>query len=833
MTDLERAVAVLESGTREEVVTFLLGLTSQQRKALGPKFRGWLTQGSSVRVPHDRQSLAVVATADGMRQARVFSTHGWGHTEEFVEDAVRVLADRAPAWLPNFVEAILDEGSWEWRVARGIVRAGLVPEPNHPAYYSGTVHGLGDEPYMADRRRLIDYLRRDPGLIGEHLLLMLSTEGVGRSLASHDHYRETTRPRVPEDVPFTAGTWRIALLTLADEGRLDRGRLLDTVLAAPLRDWAAVDLGWYVGLHDALDPTLDEIAERQSTYVRMLTVEHGPSVKAAQRALHRLMPDQRFEPEPFLAVSRATLERTDKATVTAHLGLLERLSGSRPEVNIADTVRVASEHARPDVRERAAKVLARLGEDPPAAARPSSFSPSTPEQRPVAPAVPPIGSADELAELLLGLLAEIDPLEMERAIDGLLRLADDRPSTADLLMSTAIAAEYYQDDPRIAARTLALAWLTPRKRFKDGDWDIHLGHTLLPAQCTAPETFVGAVGLRLTGVARAIRSGRHASVALPSATDCTIRLDDLNHRLRGIERATPLLEFELAIALLRVPEHHRTDVAIPASMRRSAVVSRVLDGASPSWERHLASFQRLDWEPQRQIPVFRDTRAPGGSAVEGLLARATPERTIGVETQYGEYDPRFEQTMALGASLLPHDHDVLAAHVHPYLHRDLRKDRAACATVFDAIAQARTANGSPSSSALVLGLAAKDARGRTAAQDAILDLARFGVLDGTSLGRQAALLLQDEVVVGQRISSGLAECVRASDSVVLPVLDALRAIVMVLPGRRDAGAYVELAADLVERTGRTMGLPEEFHKLAAAKSSSTLAKATRRVLKVA
>lgn len=132
----------------------------------------------------------------------------------------------------------------------------------------------------------------------------------------------------------------------------------------------------------------------------------------------------------------------------------------------------------------------------------------------------------------------------------------------------------------------------------------------------------------------------------------------------------------------------------------------------------------------------------------------------------------------------------------------------------------------------MLALAAKDARGRTAAQDAVLDLARYGVLDGRELGRQAALLLTDDIVVGRRVSGGLAEYARANDAAVLPILDALHEVVQVLSGRRDAGAFLELAADLDERTGRTIDLPAEFRELASGKSSSMLAKAARRLLKV-
>ncbi len=231
------------------------------------------------------------------------------------------------------------------------------------------------------------------------------------------------------------------------------------------------------------------------------------------------------------------------------------------------------------------------------------------------------------------------------------------------------------------------------------------------------------------------------------------------------------------------------------------------------------------------MSLFRDEQGNEGHAAAGILARSRPERTFDSEADYGAHEPRFEETLALGAALLPHDHDVLAAHAHPYLQLDLLRPRACSVPVVDAIARARARNRAPTSSALVLALAAKDARGRTAAQDAVVDLARHGVLDGKDLGRQAALLLADDLVVGRRVSSGLSECARADDAAVLPVLDALQEIGAVLPGRRDAGAFLELAANLAERTGRTIAVAPEFERLAAGTSASMLAKAARRLLR--
>lgn len=826
---LDAILSWLEDGDDPYVRSALINLSESDRKVLGPKARGWLTRGNPTRVTPKRAAMAVLATAGGWRQAMLVPVHSYGFIDAIIDDAVAILQARAPAWLPELVDALVeDEDNSCWRLARGLVRAEAVPVPDNPDYFRGTVRGLPDF-YAYNRHPLIERLDADPGLVGDHLLRMLSTEGTGRLLAFHDKFHESTHAPLPDFAPFPAATWRITFLTLAQDGRLDRGQLLDTVLAAPLRDWAVADLGWYVGLHDALEPTLDEVIARQATYARLLTVEHGPSVKTAQREILRMLRDPRFVPDPVLDASRATLGRSDKAAVVAQLRLLGTLREAYPDVEIADAVRVAADHPRPDVRAQAAKLLVRLGQAPPAIDEIAPFAVSAPEPWPARPSVEPVSSPDELAEVLLGLIEETDAIEMERAIDGLLRLADDRPTTAELLLSRAATSQYYVEDPRIAPAVLARAWLTPRKRGRESEWPIVLGQTVLPTVVAPPETFVGAIGRRLTEIAHAVRRGRHTSVALPLSADGSLDVDDLNHRLSGAARSRPVLELELAVALLRVPEADRSSVAIPRAARRSAVLARVLDDQPLVWEREVVPYKRYRWDPEGRMPLFRNRSGREGGATDGILARSTPERTCAAELSYGEYDSRFEQTLALGASMLPHEPDVLAAHAHPYLYRDLRKDRACAVPVLDALARSRAPIGAPASSALVLGLGARDARARTAAQDALVDRARHGALDGTEVGRQAVLLLRDDLVVGKRISTGLAEVARASDSAVHPVLDALQALMDVLPGRRDAAPFVELAGDLAERTGRRLRLPPELLELAAGRSTSMLAKAARRL----
>ncbi len=824
--DRDGLVALLADRTsRDDVLSGLLSLDVKERKALGPMTRGWLTQGTRVKVSEPRQALAVLATAEGHRQAALVATHVYFWDPDLVADATALLTTRAPAWLPRFVDALLDDDDTiAWRLVRSLVRAGAVARPERPEYFSGTVRALPD--YGPDRRPLVEDLAEDPGLLGDHLLRMLSTERVGRLLAQHDGHQESSDERLTGHGSFPAGTWRVALLTVTRQGRLDRGRLLDTVLAAPLRDWAAVDLSWYVGMHDALEPTVEEVVARQSTYARLLTVDHGPSVAMAQRAILRVLRDPRFQPGPVVDASRATLGRSDKTTVTAQLRLLKELGSIHPGIDIADAVRIAEDHPRPDVRRQAAKLLGRLGAAEPPARHSTSFSVPAPEPWPEPRRVEPVTSADELAEVLLGLIEDVDAIEMERAIDGLLRFADERPGLSEQLWKRIHEVERYEGDPRTAPVVLAHAWLAPRRLFRRGDWSIVLGSAGFSRRPPAPASLVGALGRRLTGIAMAIRGGPHAGLALPTGADGSLDADVLAERLGTMSRRERTLDLEVALALLRVRPSDRAQVPLGSWLRRSRLVTRVLGAGPPDWERGVV-LARNGWG---RITVFLDGSGAEGDDLDGILARCRPERTVEAEVQYGEYEPRFEQTLALGAALLPHDADVLAAHSHPYLHRDLRTSRAVTVPVLDALARSRAANGPPASSALILALGAEDARARIGAQDALLDLATHGVLDGGELGRQAALLLAEETVVGKRISTGLADVTRACDAAALPVLDALQGLVHVLPGRRDAGSFLDLAADLGERTGRRIRLPVQFRELAAGRSTSMAAQASRRLL---
>ena len=834
--DADELTSLLKPGHQQTLVHRLGQLNEAERKKLAPQLRKWM--GWTFRDKFDRNSLRLAAFGclGGVRQIAT-NVDFWDLDRALVPLAVQVLRDRSPHWLPALPEALLGVGrhSW-WPTVRALVREGLIETPSVPDYLLGMVVGVKEfhEP-------VISALRRDPDLLSTEVWLLFSTEGAGRSLATCDAWDDKPHgyPGGSPVAPRAEHTWRHALVELSAEGAIDRGRLLDAALAASLRDWAPVDIAWFNRLHDALEPTLDEVASRQGVYARLLAVEHGPSIKLAQRQMTRLVKDPRLDPEPLVDASRATLGRSDKASVQAQLRLLAALAKARTGLDLADTVRVAADHPRADVREQAHKILADLGASVSADERQAPFAAPAPLPRPAPERVTPVKDVDELADLFLRLIEEADdPIEVERLLDGVLRMADERPAAADVLLRRCADPDGYAAELRLAIAALATVWLGPRGRRWTPAPRIPLGMADWRGHGADPRSLLGVAKSRLDAVAKAVRTGGVVGLALPSYTDGSIDPADLSERLAslgsvGRKQDPPAHEAEVAV--LRVPPDRLTEVVVPRRGASAAVVARAIERVgerNPHWQRVTIEVSgRWQWEQPTRLVSFADAASQprGDGPIDTLFSRARAFASARRDHDTGEYEARFEQSLAWCSLLLPHHPDLLAAHLHPVLVRDLGKDRGSTSSVHDALARSTRATMAPECSALVLGLGAKDALLRTAAQDAVLDLARHGLLDGAGLGRQAAVHLLERLVVGQRISKGLTELAR-DEVAVVPVLDALAQLVPVLPGRRDAGPFLELTADLADRTGRRIELPGEFRELAAGRSASMLAQSARRLL---
>ena len=294
------------------------------------------------------------------------------------------------------------------------------------------------------------------------------------------------------------------------------------------------------------------------------------------------------------------------------------------------------------------------------------FSLPAPRPRPTPEPVVPVADADELADLFLRLVEEADdPIEIERLLDGVLRLARERPAGAEVLLRRVTEGESWTHELRAVLASLAVTWLAPRSRAGRATQRMHIaaiGWQSGPPPFTMYDTASG----RLQVVARAVRAGGAPSVALPSYADGSIDPADLGARLTRLGRRDRPTAEDLALAVLGVAPERLSEVVTgkgwPARVAVMAMEQVRL--RRPRWERVTGQVTDRWSRGTRQVVGFRDAASPpaGPGPVDGLLNRADALADARGLLDIGEYESRFEQTLAFCALQLPHHPDQLASH---------------------------------------------------------------------------------------------------------------------------------------------------------------------------
>jgi hypothetical protein len=859
--DLPRLVDVLQT------------LSDKQRKALsGPV--GKHAEGVWLDKPgRNAAALAVLGCVTGVRQ--VAARLEWIPLDQNAEAlAVEVVGARRPHWLPALPEALLvgrERTPQSFRLVRALVRAGLIPCPEFPEYVLSMVRGLEGRFDWNDGPTVLDRLHADPGLLEHELWELLATEGAGKLLTSHDGWllkpyepqfgSQPAMPARPER------TWQHAIVALAAEGAVERSRLIDVVLGAFFRDWTPGDVGWFVKLHDALKPTVEEIAARLDTYGRLLAVEPGPAVNLGLRALSSLLRAEHLDVEVLLANAPAALARSDKGPVGETLKLLAAVGKVDPTLvdRVAGVAAAALAHERVDVQERALALVTKLVPDAArreaviaghAEALAPSLRPSAPAEsarrgpaRPtVAEPLEPVSGPDELADLLARLVEEADdPSEVERLLEGVARLATDRPTSGtealikrlQKLAGDSFLVPWIGEDLRVDLVQLGLVWLArhrPGKGHPGRQYDVDYRRGQAKYLWRPDWSLTAVVTMRVHEVAIAVSNGGTSLLSFPATRDGSLSAQELNTRVAALGRLGRPLQLDAGLAVMRVPPDEYEQLRLPSAHRVGKMLNeqlQLLRNHQPEWELVVGDSRgRFRMDVYKRAVTWRDRAAPKGGTsnfVAAVLDRRDPLTNLALEATDGEYTARFEQVTGMWPLMLPHHPDVLAAHAHARLNRALTKNRSAIEPLLDAIGSAAQPIGPPALSALVLGLAAKNGVERTRAVDAVVDLSTRGGLDGATLAAQLSALLTADAVVGSRIVPGLADAARADQAAAANVIECLAATLPALEGRRDAHQFVDLLAQLAIQEGRAVSLPESFGRLAASKQTSMLAKACRRV----
>jgi Family of unknown function (DUF6493) len=297
--------------------------------------------------------VAALGLVGGVAEAVRLAWEHPSYHERFAEaelDAVAgVLADRRPPWLADFVDRHLGQqerfpgmGMPAWPVARRLVRLGVIARPTVAAYTRLMPWALTRPGGMA--RNLADELLADPGLLDDEVWRLFTVPDAAVAVQR-------------------AGGWAPSLVRLAEQGHLDRGRLIDACLGAFLRDFVPSRVEWYAQLHEHLEPSVAEMSARANTYLALLGATSTVAVRLAQQVTVVLLESGLLDPCRLLAASGPALGFPRKNIVVAQLGLIDKVIRSHPATTetALTTVAHAFGHERADVQEAALKLIAGHG----------------------------------------------------------------------------------------------------------------------------------------------------------------------------------------------------------------------------------------------------------------------------------------------------------------------------------------------------------------------------------------------------------------------------------------------------------------------------------------
>jgi Family of unknown function (DUF6493) len=842
---VREAEDAIKRGDPDRVRDLFAPLKEKERRAVAKHFRdpysrvGWNFQ-ERLEPQHLAATVAWAATAT----ARQLSSWSWSLEARLGEMDPRVadvLLSRGRGFVQNLARMLLQgDGPSLWPFVRRAVREGVIDRPEGEGYIRGMVFGAGAGPNWHEQLESVyEGLLADPELLDD--VWSIFDHELGADLANTNTWNYS-----PGESSRGENRWLYALTRLAEEGKLDRARLLDASLDALMRDFRPSTLGWYANLHEALEPTLEERQERLERYLALVTSPAAPALKEGLAGLKEL--GDAVPSDQLARAATAALVQPLKTHAIAMLRELEaavkRDEAGRPVLLGAAAQALA--HEKPDVQERALKLLERYAEDAPRAElltyldavapplRPrlealTGFDtereisappleeltgaaavavqngrwpePRVPEWVPSGEPLAPVESLDELIELTSALLeGQGTGDDAERFLDGVSRLCDERP-------------------PRFKQRTEGLATraVSPWLAVPEATSGFDLVSTVVAAwlrgarPVTPERPTIG--GLLITRAAEVARRARKRSarplLSFPTHAGGWVDQDELANR----EEATGRFR-------------NRPDPADQAAAHYRTLSGPGI-GLMPQ-----ATVRRTQWahlEAQKSIGVVTES-IPEPLASDPVLR--TPLRELGRnEHEWYMNDQLWPVDDALGArwlcTLVPGYPEIQFARAltaiadfvdgSPYRHPEV-----VLLWMLDPGLPLRD----PAWTAVAAALVAKSPHLQRAATDVVVATVSDGRFDPERLGHGIAWLLANGFGTLMRIEGPLRDAARVSP---LHAAQIVRALEAVLAGCSEEQRHVHvplgLALDLAMTAG--MALESELARATAERIGSSMSRSSK------
>lgn len=370
-----------------EILDTLLALPPEERRTLAPvaadlwkevdggrRLNEWLvlipgvsttrtgSLGRAWREQHARLSLAVLALCPIDKAKRV----RWLGLRDADGLLLRVCAARDRPWREAWLRHRLQDEfpGIRWAFVRALVRDGLCARPVDNDALRGYLQLMVSDLNPGWPRPAMPYvplstqLLADPGLLDEEIWLLFETD-----THAFDDAWLRNHPRRPADYE----SWSDALIRLANEGRIDRQRLLDTSLAGLWKSSNNSVLSGCHKLHSRLAPSADEVDAREGRYRELLGHRSGHVVGFALRQLAPIARRRPLAAVPTLAAMAPLFALPAKAQPLTALKLVDRLlQQAKPDGETAAAAHAvlfeALRHPAGEVQQNAAQLLCACAE---------------------------------------------------------------------------------------------------------------------------------------------------------------------------------------------------------------------------------------------------------------------------------------------------------------------------------------------------------------------------------------------------------------------------------------------------------------------------------------
>ncbi|MEW5822145.1 MAG: DUF6493 family protein [Cyanobacteriota bacterium] len=272
---------------------------------------------------YNTAGLAVLAFCS-FTSARKINARFYEKNKE--DTLIKILSDRKPEWINEWINEKL-KGEWQqisWETLRTLINNGICSKPDSDDYIRLMAVGLPSYNFKeADKYiPLSNKIKEDPSLLDDEIWKLFKVETNAFIYDWENH----------ASLPANYESWVGCICKLSTEGLLDRQKLINSSLKGLTSGFKNNMLSGYIKVHDKLEPSVDEIHQRQEIYLDLLLSQSSHVVTFALKILKELDKNNLLDDEKFVNSISILFNITTKSQPLAALKILTKILKRSPEL---------------------------------------------------------------------------------------------------------------------------------------------------------------------------------------------------------------------------------------------------------------------------------------------------------------------------------------------------------------------------------------------------------------------------------------------------------------------------------------------------------------------